>query len=99
MSNSKSEKPQPKNLVALIDWFKKQIPTFVVKPTVATPPPVPKIGVLDGLQKLRSLNIRKLLPALISVPVVVFFAISGFIAWIVVMLKFLASLVGRMFRR
>jgi len=99
MSNSKSEKPQPKNLVALVDWFKKQIPTFVVKPTVVTPPPVPKIGVLDGLQKLRSLNIRQLLPALISVPVVVFFAISGFVSWIVVVLKFLASLIGRMFRR
>lgn len=99
MSDTPSDKIQPKNLVALVDWFKKKIPTFVTKPTVVTPPSVPKIGVLEGLQKLRSLDVRQLLPVLISVPVIVFFAISGFVAWVVMVLKFLASLVGRIFWR
>lgn len=41
---------------------------------------------------LRSIPFRKLFPALLSVPVIVFLTISGLIAWLAVFARFAASI-------
>ena len=46
-----------------------------------------RVGVI-----LRAIPFQKLLPALVSVPVIVFLTISGFIAWLAVFARFAASM-------
>ena len=46
-----------------------------------------RVGIL-----LRAIPFKKLLPVFISVPAVLFFTISGFVAWLVIFAKFVTSL-------
>lgn len=79
-----------KNLINKLNdlWKKKPQPENPETPVVDTPGNIPwlRVGVL-----LRSIPFQKLLPLFVTVPAIVFFAISGFVAWIMVVLKFALS--------
>jgi hypothetical protein len=69
------------------------------KPDVPpTPAPAPDPGTLSGPQwlkawaTLRQIPIKKLFPAVTSVGVVVFLALSGLLAWVVLVLSFIVRL-------
>lgn len=47
---------------------------------------------------LRSVNLKELWPVVISVPAIVFFAISGMIAWLYLCLRACVLFVRRLFR-
>jgi hypothetical protein len=70
------------------DLWKKN-PKPDVKP--APEPPSAATWVRIGLI-LRSIPFEKLAPLFISVPVIVFFAVSGFIAWLVLVVKFVVGI-------
>lgn len=66
-------------------------------PPAPTPAPVPDqppgpIPYLRVWALLRSVNFKELWPVLVSVPVLVFFALSGLVAWLVVAARFVVSL-------
>lgn len=88
-----SGKKKPKPPVPPVSPDVKPVPPNV-KPTV-NPPRQPNI--LELIQFFRNFKIKEYLPALISVPVLVFLAISGVVMWVVTILKFLASLIRTIF--
>lgn len=47
---------------------------------------------------LQSVNAKELLPVIISVPMIVFFAISGFIAWLYICLRGCVLFVRNLFK-
>ena len=63
-------------------WQKKPQPAPKPEEPPATVPWL-RVGLL-----LRSIPFSKLAPLFISVPAIVFFALSGFVAWIMLFLKF-----------
>ena len=67
------------------------------KPDVQPQPlPVPnfvdKVPYLRVLALLRDVNLKKLWPVFVSVPAIVFFAISGLLAWCVLVVKFVTGI-------
>jgi hypothetical protein len=75
-------------------WRKNPKPA----PAPNTPDATPDSGTLSGPQwlkawaALRKIPIKQLFPAVTSVSVVVFLAISGLLAWVVVFLSFIVRL-------
>lgn len=57
------------------------------EPETPTSVPWVRVGLI-----LRAIPFKKLLPAFVAVPAIVFFAISGLIAWLAVVLKFAVSI-------
>ena len=71
-------------------WRRKKPDTTPVTPDPDKPAaavPWVRVGIL-----LKSIPFEKLLPVFISVPTIVFLTISGFIAWVVLLLKFTVGL-------
>jgi hypothetical protein len=67
---------------------KKPVPPQPPRPDTA-PDRVPYLRIWAVLSKI---NMRELWPALLSIPVLLFFAISGVLAWVVVVCRFLVNL-------
>jgi hypothetical protein len=62
------------------------------KPVVPPEPVKPAPTVIDKLRAvalLREIPFEKLLPLFVGVPAIVFFAISGVLAWLMLTLKFM----------
>jgi hypothetical protein len=70
---------------------KKPEPKPAPTPTPPSPSNPPRL--LELWRSLRGLSFKELAPALVTVPVIVFLAISGFVMWCVLVLKFIASLI------
>lgn len=69
----------------LTNWWKKD-----TKPA-PVPTPEPDVKAIPWLRVgllLKSIPFSKLKPLFISVPAIVFFALSGFVAWVMLFLKF-----------
>jgi hypothetical protein len=79
--------------MSLLDLWKRKTPDPNTPPAKPDDP-----GTLAGPQwlkawaTLRQIPIKKLLPAVTSVGVVVFLALSGLLAWVVVVLSFIVRL-------
>ena len=74
-------------------WRKKDNkPVVPPAPEPAKPAAPSVIDKLRAVALLREIPFEKLLPLFISVPAIVFFAISGLLAWIVLTLKFMLGL-------
>ena len=74
-------------------WRKKENKPVV--PPVPEPPKPAAPSVIDKLRAvalLREIPFDKLMPVFISVPVIVFFTISGLLAWLALTLKFTLSI-------
>lgn len=72
------------------------------KPDVPVPAPP-----IDGLDRtpwmrvwltLRTVNLKELWPVIVSVPAIVFFAISGFVAWLYLGLRAVVLFVRKLFK-
>lgn len=74
-------------------WTPKPKPAPVPEPA-PTPPPASAPKYLRALWALKNIPVSKLFPLVFTVPVVVFLALSGLVAWLVV----LASFVTHLFR-
>jgi hypothetical protein len=75
-------------------WRKKDDKP-VVPPAPEPPKPAPPATMLDkirALALLREIPFDKLMPVFISIPAIVFFAISGVLAWIMLTLKFMIGI-------
>lgn len=72
-------------------WTPKPAPAPEPAPK---PAPAPSPKYLKALWALKNIPISKLFPLVFTVPVVVFLALSGLVAWLVV----LASFVTHLFR-
>lgn len=57
-------------------------------PSTRKPP-----GLLELWRMFRGLKFKDLAPAIFTVPVIAFLAVSGFVMWCVLVLKFIASLI------
>jgi hypothetical protein len=69
----------------------KPEPAPAPTPAPAPEPPVddkPSPSYLRALWILRQIPVNKLFPALITAPVIAFLAISGIIAWVIVLFSF-----------
>jgi hypothetical protein len=81
-----------------LDWLNR-------KPKVDPAPPIPDGSTLNTRQWLQILQILKktplkdVAPAVIATGLVVFFAISGILAWIVLVFGFMWSFFSLLFRR
>lgn len=79
--------------MSLLDLWKRKTPEPAPTPAEPNEP-----GTLSGPQwlkawaTLRKIPIKKMLPAITSVGVVVFLALSGLLAWVVVVLSFIVRL-------
>jgi hypothetical protein len=65
------------------------------KPVVPPEPVKPAPTVIDKLRAvalLREIPFEKLLPLFVGVPAIVFFAISGVLAWLTIMFKFVLGI-------
>jgi hypothetical protein len=79
-------------------WFPKK-PAPKPEPTPIPEPPVddkPSPAYLRALWILRQIPVNKLFPVLVTAPVIAFLAVSGLVAWFVVMMSFSIRLL-RMF--
>lgn len=85
--------------MGLDDWLrrKKQPDTDPVVPEDAGTLKLPKY--LQAWNILRNIPIKKLFPAVLSVSTVVFFAISGLLAWLVLICSFVVKLFKIAFKR
>lgn len=54
--------------------------------------PAEQVSYVRAWLLFRKINVRQLWPVIFSVPVLVFFALSGVLAWLVVFVRFLVSL-------
>jgi len=79
---------------SFLDRLKKLLgqETKPVTPNVPTPAPV-ETHYLKALAILRQIDFKKLGPVVFTVPVVLFFAISGFIAWLGLLVGFFIRIV------
>lgn len=90
MSEKKEERRE-----RMRDWFdwlsgrKKPEP----EPDMPVEPPKKQPGLLELWRTIRGLKVKDLAPAIFTVPVIVFLAVSGFVMWCVLVLKFIASLI------
>lgn len=74
----------------LSDLFKKKPDGPVPDPS---PGPAPdRVPYLRIWALLGKINMRELWPAVVSIPVLLFFAISGLLAWVVIVLRFLVNI-------
>lgn len=83
------------------DWFKPKTPDF--PPLVPANTPVPQD---DGPNRtpwmrvwltLRQVNLKELWPVVVSVPAIVFFAVSGMIAWLYLILRGIVRFIAGIF--
>ena len=79
---------------SLLDRLKKLLghDTKPVPPDVPPPAP-PETHYLKALALLRQIDFKKLGPVVFTVPTVLFFAISGFIAWLGLVIGFFIRIV------
>jgi hypothetical protein len=79
---------------SFLDRLKKLLghDTKPVAPVVPTPTS-PETHYLKALALLRQIDFKKLGPVVFTVPVVLFFAISGFIAWLGLLVGFFIRIV------
>lgn len=71
-------------------WRKKK-----PEPTPVSPDAKPNTGGIPWLRVgilLKSIPFKKLAPAFLSIPVIVFFAVSGLLAWIMLFLRFAVNI-------
>lgn len=79
------------------NWFKPKTPNF--------PPLVPASGEDDPKRTpwvrvwlaLRQINLKELWPVVVSVPAIVFFAISGMVAWLYLVLRGIVRFIAGVF--
>lgn len=71
----------PDDIGSLLDWWRKKKPD---DPAPAPQPDAPPPRYLKVLMAMRNIPIQKLGPLLFTVPVLVFLAISGAVAWLAV---------------
>ena len=67
------------------------------KPTDDKDPPAPapeSVPYMRVWLLLRKIDIKQLWPVIFSVPLLVFFALSGAIAWFVILIRFICSVWG-----
>jgi hypothetical protein len=86
----------PQSKTPLLDklrgWLKPTPPTPAPTPTpVPAQPPGPLVY-MRIWALLRAVNFQELWPVLVSVPVLVFFALSGLVAWLVLAVRFLYTI-------
>jgi hypothetical protein len=78
------------------------LPDWLTRPKPSTPNvPIDEPGRTPWLRVwrlLRDVNLKDLWPVVISVPTIVFFAISGFIAWVYLLLRAVVLFVRKLFR-
>jgi hypothetical protein len=75
-------------------WFKPQN-----KPVLPVPDSSPdKTPWMRVWLTLRAVNLKELWPVFVSIPAIVFFAISGFIAWLYLIARACVSFVRRLFK-
>lgn len=81
----------------LFPWLRPDKPDTDPKPE-PTPEPTPSTPWLKVWWTLRGINMRAIWPALMTIPVIVFFAVSGIVAWCWLLLrgvyKFFRSLIA-----
>jgi hypothetical protein len=70
-------------------WTPKPAPEPTPEPT---PKPAPSPKYLKALWALKDIPLAKLFPLVFTVPVVVFLALSGLVAWLVVFASFVTHL-------
>jgi hypothetical protein len=70
-------------------WTPKPAPEPTPEPT---PKPAPSPKYLKALWALKDIPLSKLFPLVFTVPFVVFLAISGLVAWLVVFASFITQL-------
>lgn len=82
--------------MALFPWLRpdKPEPTPAPQP-VDTPAATPWLKVW---WTLRGVNMRAIWPALLTVPVIVFFALSGMVAWLWLLMRGAVSFVKSLFK-
>lgn len=78
------------------------IPDWLIrpkKPADITPVDVPgRTPWVRVWRALQNVNLKELWPVVLSVPAIVFFAISGFIAWVYLILRAMVLFVRKLFR-
>lgn len=89
--------PTPPTKTPLLDrlrnWWPKPNPPQPDPTPAPTPAPTPdRIPYLRVWALLRDVNFKDIWLVLFSVPVLVFFALSGVLAWLVVAVRFLLTL-------
>lgn len=74
----------------MIKWIDRLWPKPKKDDTTPDTPPTDdsRVPLLRVYAILKSIQFRKLLPVFVSIPAIVFLAISGFIAWLMVLAKF-----------
>jgi hypothetical protein len=72
-------------------WTPKPAPEPAPEPT-PKPAPAPSPKYLKALWALKDIPLSKLFPLVFTVPVVVFLALSGLVAWLVVFASFVTHL-------
>jgi hypothetical protein len=79
---------------SLLDRLKKLLkPTAPVTPATPVIPEPSRLQYLKAWAILRQIDFKKLGPAVFTVPAVLFFAISGFIAWLGLLVGFFIRIV------
>lgn len=80
-----------KKIIDLLpDWLKKPQPVIPDAPNDdATRTPYLRVWAI-----LRGVNLKELWPIFVSVPMIVFFAISGLLAWLALIVKFVVGIFG-----
>ena len=76
----------------LRNWLKPKPAPAPTPAPVPVPQPPTLAKYLQAWQLLKNIQVHRLLPAALSVSAVVFLAISGFIAWLVVVCAFVIRL-------
>lgn len=79
----------------LNDWTKRENTEIPTMPTDEGPDRTPWLRVWFTL---RSINLKELWPVVVSVPAIVFFAISGMVAWLYLFLRACVLFVRRLFK-
>lgn len=70
-------------------WFRPKKPDTIPLPT---PDDITRTPYLRAWALVRNIDLKALWPVFVSVPAIVFFAISGVLAWVVLFFKFLLSI-------
>jgi len=95
VDTEKDGKPVRPILGGLVDWFKPK-PKPAPGPTPVPEPeptkPAGPLGYIRAWQLFKTIPVHKLFPALTATSVVVFLAISGALAWLVVFVRFMLHL-------
>lgn len=81
----------------LRNWVNPKKPDPVPEPTPTPEPDKNPPGVVDYLKAwrlLKDIPFRRIWPALVSVPVIAFFAVSGLAAWLFFLFGFACRMIG-----